>query len=56
VDDYAAQTGLISPILTGGILLSLVVFWALLRYGIIDAPGWFPFWILYPEALIDYLF
>jgi hypothetical protein len=55
VDDYTAQTGLITPILTGGILL-LAMLWALMRYGIIGTPSWFPIWILYPETLIEYLF
>jgi hypothetical protein len=55
VDDYAAQTGLITPILLGGVLL-LAGVWVLLRFGMIDAPSWLPIWILFPETLIDRLF
>ena len=54
VDDYAAQTGLITPLVSGGVLLLLTGLWILLRYEIIEAPSWLPVWILYPETLIDY--
>lgn len=55
MDDYAAQAGLITPVLTGGVLL-LTGFWILLKYSVIEAPAWLPAWILYPEILIEYLF
>jgi hypothetical protein len=53
VDDYTAQSGLISPILSAGVLL-LAGLWVLIRYNMIDAPSWLPLWILYPETLIEY--
>ena len=54
VDDYMAQTGVITPILSWAVLL-LAGFWVMMRYGMINVPSWLPLWILYPETLIGHL-
>ena len=53
-DAMVVQTGLITPILLGSVLI-LAGFWILIRSGIINEPSWLPIWILYPEILIGHL-